>query len=383
MNVSIIDTVEGLERIRDGWDRLAIAVARPYCSPGWLLPWWRHVAPPGALLRTVAVEEGDRLTAVAPYFVEPRSGGFSEYRPLGRGSAQRLTVLAEPGREAEAADAIAGALAQAQPRPRSVRLEAIDADSPWPDLMRGSWPARPRPWAHRDGRLAAPSVRLEGTYESWLASKSRNFRRTLKRSQQRLEEQGGRLRMCEEVTQGERDLESFFRLHLSRWEGRGGSSAVVPGIERMLVDATRALMPAGRLWLSVVDLAGQTIGAQVWIAAGGEAVCWNTGFDERFPELQPGVLMMVAAIEEAYARGGQRLDLGGGAQPYKLRFADGDAPIQWVTLFPRDRRYPLTRAQVAPRHLRESARTVAQGLSPETRRRIKRVVSSVTRPGHD
>jgi CelD/BcsL family acetyltransferase involved in cellulose biosynthesis len=383
VNVSIIDSAEELERIRDGWDRLAVAVARPYCSPGWLLPWWRHVSPSGALLRTVAVEDRGRLVAVAPYFMERGPGGLAEYRPLGRGAAQRLTMLADPGSEAEAAEAITGALAEAEPQPRSVRLEAIDADSPWPDLLRAAWPARPRPWAHRDGRLAAPTLRLEGTYENWLASKPGKFRGEVGRGRRKLEAEGGRLRMSRDFAEAERDLKAFFRLHVGRFEGRGGSSAVGPGMERMLLDAARAMVPEGRLRLWMVDLGDETIGASILLAAGGEVVGWSTGFDERYSRLQPGILMTMATIEDAFTRGDRRLDLGGGAHPYKLRFASGDAPIEWVTLFPRDRRYPLTRAQVAPRHLREKARAAAQRLSPETRRRIKRRLSSLRRTGSD
>src|SRR3712207_9034472 len=44
----------------------------PYCAPGWLLPWWKHVAPEGAVLRIVSVRDGDRLVGIAPFYAVRR-----------------------------------------------------------------------------------------------------------------------------------------------------------------------------------------------------------------------------------------------------------------------------------------------------------------------
>lgn len=366
----------GLER---EWDGLVEQVARPFCAPAWLLAWWRTAAPPDAQLRVVAVRDGTKLIGVAPFVVHRRGAGFAEYRSLGAGVAHRLTVVATPGREHEVAGTLVQALAQTRPTPTSLRIEAVDADSPWPTLLRDLWPGRIRPWLRDDGMLSAPVVCLEGrTWEEWLASKSKNFRVQVRRRRRNLDKRGAIVRMARTVEEADRDLRELVRLHYGRWDERGGSSALDHGIEAMLAEAARALVGPERLRLWTIELEGKAIACLLCLSAGGETVAWNGGFDSSASELRPGFVAMSAAIEDSFARGERRFDLGGGAQPYKLRFGDADAPIAWRTLFPRTARYPLTRVQVLPRHARERARAAAQRLDPETRRKIKRLLPGST-----
>jgi hypothetical protein len=79
-------------------------------------------------------------------------------------------------------------------------------------------------------------------------------------------------------------------------------------------------------------------------------------------------------VRDAFARGERRVDLGGGDQPYKWRFAERDEPVAWISLFPRNRRYPLTRLQLLPKESREGARALARRLPPQWQSRLKRVL---------
>ena len=69
----------GLSGIEREWGELAVECARPGSLPDLLLPWWRHLAPPGALARVVAVREGGRLVGLAPFLIHEG--------PLGRPAA--------------------------------------------------------------------------------------------------------------------------------------------------------------------------------------------------------------------------------------------------------------------------------------------------------
>lgn len=373
MEAAVLETLEDLRDVEAGWDRLAERVARPFSAPAWLLAWWRNAAGAGDLLRVIAVRDGGELVGLAPFVVRPGRAGLAEYHMLGAGVAHRLAILADPGREHEVAEVVAGALAGTRPRPTSVRIEAVDADSQWGALLRAAWPGRLRPWLREDGRLSAPVVTLADlSWEEWLKGKSKNFRDQLKRGRRNLEKRGATVRMARTADEAERDLAELVRLHLGRWDERGGSSAVGHGVQAMLADAARALVPSGRMRIWSIELDGRAIASQLCLAAGGEVVYWNGGFDPAASDLKPGFLSLAAAVEDAFARGERRFDLGGGAQAYKLRLADSDHPIAWRTLFPRTARYPLTRLQVAPRHARERARDAARRLDPETRLRIKR-----------
>jgi CelD/BcsL family acetyltransferase involved in cellulose biosynthesis len=374
MRARVIDDVEELAALSGPWDELACASNRPYAAPGWLLAWWRCVAPDRAQLRAVAVWEGSSLVALAPYFVVPQRGGFAEYRMMGTGVSHRLALPCRPGNEEAVAHAIVEALRGMQPRMSSIRFEAMDADSAWPELIQGSWHRRPRPYARRDAVLDAPVMSLtHESFEAWMHTRKKKFRDNLKRARRMAAERKATLRMSSTETL-EDDLRAFGRLHYQRWDKRGGSNALDPAVEALMLDAAQALVSEGRFRLWILEVQGRAACAQLLVVAGGEAAFWGGGFDPDFGKLSPGIVTLAGAVEDCFHRGEQRLDLGGGAQPYKLRFADGAAPVAWTTLFARDARYPATLARVLPRHIRWRAQAAARRLEPETRRRIMRLI---------
>ena len=377
LETDLVDREDELEPYRAAWDALAVASARPYCAPGWMLPWWRHVAEPrGARLRTVVVLDGAELVGIAPFCVERAWGGFSEYRLLGALTSHRIGPLARPGREREVARAVAMVLAEASPRPRALRFEGVDASSPWPGLLAESWPGHPGPECCLAASDPAPTVTLRGlTYDEWFSSKSNSFRREMRRMRRKLEAHGAVFRMTSSTDELERDLRSFVRLHLSRWAGKGGSGAVdVLGRDDFLLEVGLELLPQGRFRVWSIDVEGQPISSHLFLAAGGELSYFLGGFDEAWAAFKPSMLAILAALEDCFRRGELRFDLGAGGQPYKFRFADEDDPLAWSSLFPRDVRYPLTRSQELAARLKFLAEVQARRLPPGVQSGLRRAL---------
>ena len=338
-----------LEQVSEEWDRLAVAAARPYCAPAWMLAWWRHVAPPDAELCTVVARAEGELVAIAPFFGDRRRG-LSRWRLLGSGTSSRREPLSRPGLEAEVATAFGRAIAEAKSPPDLIVLEDTPADSPWPRLLAGAWPGQPA-WSRVDWTTPAPTLGLRGrTYDAWFGSKSSSFRKQMRRVGRQLEERGGSCRLS---TAGDlaADLRAFATLHHARWQSRGGSLALDPRVEAMLLDVASSLPPSRfRLWST--EVAGETISSHLFLAAGGEVSYWLGGFDEAWAAQQPAMQTILAAIADALERGEARLDLGPGRAAYKDRFADGEDLLQTVTLVPRRARYRRVRATLVPDHLR-------------------------------
>src|SRR6266516_5632848 len=118
LDARCIVELDGLEHLYAEWEALAASSALPLMAPGWLLAWWRHLAPQRALLRVVEVREDTALVGLAPFFVvPPRHGHRVAYRLLGGGWGAPLAPLAPPGRERHVARAIGEALLQVDPRP--------------------------------------------------------------------------------------------------------------------------------------------------------------------------------------------------------------------------------------------------------------------------
>jgi CelD/BcsL family acetyltransferase involved in cellulose biosynthesis len=355
VRVELFETVEALAPHVDGWDALAVAAARPFSTPGWMLAWWSNLRPPGAQLRVMLVRDDERVVGVAPFWAEAATPGLARWRLLGSGVSERLEPLAERGLEPPVAAAFAAALSEARPRPSVVRFDGVPADSPWPGLLTLHWPGRARPWVFYDRTEPAPSVRLDGgDLESWLSGRSANFRKQMRQSRRRLDALGARF-VLSEPEEIDRDVAAFARLHHERWTDRGGSGVMDPGVERMVADTGHALAAGDRFRLWKLNVEGRTISAHVFLAAGGELAWWLGGFDSEWAYHRPSLMTALAALEDAMRRGERRLDMGSGGQSYKYRFADGEDLLLWVHLVPPGIRYPVRRAQLALRRARRAA----------------------------
>ncbi len=362
-----------LEQLAPEWDALAVANRRPLVSPAWMLAAWRHLTPPEAVLRVIAVRERGELVAVAPLFADCSRRGRVDYRVVG---APLLPAgpIAVPGREWEAGQAVAAALDGATPQGDVLVLESGPLVSQWPVALRQQWPGRIRPLLRQYFLQGSPTVSLTaGSLDAWLEGKSANFRGEMRRLRRRIAALGGTVRASSQETLRE-DILTFLRLHVSRWEGRGGSAIVAQPREwaALFEDIGRAELDDGRFRLLLLELDGEAISAQVFAAAQGEVLHVNGGWNERFAHLKPSLMCIVAGIEDAFARGEERVNLGPGDQHYKLRLADGNDPVAWTMLVVPRARMPLTLARVTSTVVRITARESAKrALSDSQQDRVR------------
>lgn len=373
VRAGVVEDAGALERWRPSWDRLAVASRRPFCTPGWMLAWWRNVAPRGASLRTVVVTEGQELVGIAPWFVERAYGGVLRARMLASSSSFRTEPLAVPGREAEVGAQVMAALARCDPPPMVVLLEAVPAGSPWLEAFAQAWRGRAHPWRFHDKSVGAPRLSLEGrTYQDWLDSKSPHFRQHMRRARRQLEDRGATVRLVGEPEELPAAIAELGRLHRKRWERRAGPNQFDERMERMLLDVGRDLLSEGRFRLVRIDVAGRSVSSHLFLAAGGEVSYWLGGFDEAWAAHSPSLVAILAAIEHAWAQGDSGFDLGVGEQPYKYRFADEEESLRWWTLVPRVPGYVGTRLRLVPKQAyRELARRLPQDVKERLRKELR------------
>jgi CelD/BcsL family acetyltransferase involved in cellulose biosynthesis len=365
----VIENLEQLQPHLEGWDSLAAAAARPFCAPAWMLSWWREGRTGDARLRIVVVLDADgSLAGVGPFFAQVGAFGLAEYRLLAAGFSHRIGPLARPGLERLVAAAIAGALAGADPPPASVVFEGIDQADGWAELVAGAWPGPRR--LRSDVAMDAPEIELDGDYEAWMTRRGRKFRKEARRTARRLEEQGVQGKLALDANA----IDALVRLHDARWKERGGSN-IGEEARRVVAGAAEALGgDMSRIAISLLESPDGPIAAELIISAGDGMAFWAGGFDPAWAQHAPGTQAMLTALAAGAQRGVKLADLGGGAHEYKRRMADANAPVAWRTVFPLGPRYPLIRLVLAPKHLRYGLLRVFRRLSPETQRRIRRVL---------
>lgn len=366
----IVEQPDDLDPYVDTWDALAAEAGRPFCTPAWMLSWWRDGREGDARLRVVlALDPDGELIGVGPFFAQVGPLKLAEYRLLGAGFSHRVGPLARTGRERDVAAAIAAGIAAASPTPASVVFEGIDAGDPWPELVADAWPSRRRPRVRTDVTMDSPAITLDGDYEAWMARRERKFRKEARRVARRLEEEGVSRRLATDNAA----VDALLRLHYARWEGRGGSN--VGGEARAVIaGAARALNDDARLAVALLEGPDGPIAADLVLRAGDALGFWGGGFDPAWAKHAPGTQTMLLALEAGAASGARTADLGGGAHEYKWRLSDENRPLAWRTLFPPGRRYPLIRLRLAPKHLRFAARRLARRLPDRRQAQLRRLL---------
>lgn len=315
-----------------------------------MMAWWGHVAPPRALLRTIAVFDGADLVGLAPLFSDRGLGGLNRYRLLGAGTSAPLDILARPGMERAVGSVIVQSLTEVDPRPDVIMFEGLRGDSPWPSLLCDLWPNPGKLSLRRQFSQPAPFLELSAiTYAEWFASRSAKFRSNMRRGLREVQKHGAIVRLSRNRQELTDDLEAFARLHRLRWRTRGGSGALNPGVERMLAEVGACLIEEGRFRLWSMHLDGRPISSHLFLTAGEETAYWLGGFDDTETRIQqPAILTILSALEHAFAVGDTRFDLGSGGQWYKYNFSQTAGSVDWVLLIPRGWRSFLARIQLAP-----------------------------------
>lgn len=348
----VLTQLSELEPLEAQWDRLALTNQLPLMSPACVMAWWRHLAPPAAEPRVVAVWDNGALVGLAPFYVDLAAGGGRlGLRLPGIELAGRLAPLAARGYGPAVAVALARALSDSKPSSNLLTFEGVPLAADWASTLRATWPGRLRPASRRYRVSACPTVSLRATsFDAWLGSKSSNFRQQMRRMRRRFTAAGGTTRVSTLDTL-RTDIDVFVRLHSSRWEARGGSSFAGLGADlpAVLNDIGQTLLNQdGRFRMRLLEVGGQPISAQLFLAAGGRVLYVNAGWDERFAKFKPSMLGVLAVIEDAFERGETQVDLGLGEQHYKLRFADGSDPVAWTILIPAGMPLPLTLLRTVP-----------------------------------
>jgi CelD/BcsL family acetyltransferase involved in cellulose biosynthesis len=314
---------EALERLAPEWSELLREApdASPFQSPEWLLAWRRRFLAEG--LRAIALRRGQRLAALAPFFVYRDAAGRRQLTLLGNGLSDRLDVVCAPQDRPAVAAALGAALRASaawdvcdfRDLPEGSPLLAVDLGSVRRESLEPEEPC--------------PELALPADPDAVGADLPRSRRTDLRRCARRLAETGEVSVTRAGAADLDEHLEALRRLHGARWRARG-EAGVLAEDEVMAFhrQAAAALLARGWLRLQALRLDGRIIAAHYAMHRGARACSYLHAFDPAFAALGPGWLLMAESLRGAVREGVRVFDFLRGREPYKYAWGAKDRPQQ-------------------------------------------------------
>jgi CelD/BcsL family acetyltransferase involved in cellulose biosynthesis len=328
-----IDTKDEWARLRERWDDVVLAGARPSVFLTWdfLECAWLHFAgPQGSSLAVIGLYEGDRLVGLSPFRLSVRRRFGLPVRHLGilaGWESDRVPPLAAPsGREAACAAAALGCLEAQARRWDHLELREVSVSEPFCAALRD--------WGTQAGRRLTEQVTSPSPYvllepgQDVLLGLGSATRQGLRRHRRKLEAEGGPCELeafdtPERIAHG---LELYLELEKRSWKG-----AAQQGIgknernRRFYRDLLPRLAAHGRAVVSLLLQKGHALAGGVDLRLGDTAYGSHWTFDQAFAQFSPGNLHKSLSLEWHAAHGARRYEMYAQFLGNKMRWATG----QW------------------------------------------------------
>lgn len=336
--VRAIQTVAELQSLAKSWEDLAEGV--PFREPTWLLTWWKHFGDgewgrPARRLFSAVVEDGKRLVAVAPWYIEWTTWGGSVVRPLGTGAvcSDHLTVVCRRGEEPEAAALLADHLC----RTAHDEWDRFDFDgaSFGDRALAYFFQAFEACGAHVERRPGVNCWRigLPDTWEGYLAMLSKSHRKQLRRiAAHAVETPRFVWRTTTRAEELERDWATFVELHQRRRTSLGELGCFAdPNFTGFHDEVARRFLERGRLQLNCLEFDGRPIAAEYNLVGRNVLYAYQSGLEPDALEHEPGRMAAVCVIRNAIAAGFKHYDLLRGDEAYKAHWRAKPFPTQNIS----------------------------------------------------
>jgi CelD/BcsL family acetyltransferase involved in cellulose biosynthesis len=330
--------VPRLDRYAGAWDELVTAIPLP--SP-FLRSWWLDAVSAGDAAY-VLVLDGERLLGGLP-LTKRALPGLTIYRFVGHGALcpDHLDVVVAPEQVAVVTDALSGWARRSGNR--LFDLAGIAEQSRIPAWLPGA----------RSHELdGAPCETLPASAEAYLADRPRSFRKTVRRTRNRLDELGATIRHVPEPELAAA-LDAFERLHRERGD-RTDLLAELPRLRAALA----AGVPTGEAWVDVLETSERTIAVSIAFATCGRVSLYQTARAQDGAADNASTILNLAAIDRAIDQGCTEVDLLRGQEPYKRHYADGLRRLSRV----RGAHGPLARTVLAAIAVAKRIRTLSRAL---------------------
>jgi CelD/BcsL family acetyltransferase involved in cellulose biosynthesis len=310
-----IEPLDSLDAARPTWEALSVAGANPFATWAWADAWWRQWGRSRGLALYGVHRTDGSLAAIVPLCRAGR-GPLRALRWLGHGPGDQLGPVCAPADRSLAARALPAALQ----RERGVLLaERLPVEDGWPQLLNGVLLRRE----------PNPVLPLTGDWDAYLASRSANFRQTVRRRERRLARAHTlRYRLADDPARLDADLDVLFDLHRRRFGAR--SSILGARTQAFHRDLAARALAGGWLRLWLLELDGRPAAAWYGFRFGGREWYYQAGWDPARARDAVGFVLLAHSVRAAMADGMSEYRFLRGGEAFKDRFGPRDEGLVTV-----------------------------------------------------
>jgi CelD/BcsL family acetyltransferase involved in cellulose biosynthesis len=292
-----------------------------FLSWDWVRAWWSVYGSADELYVVEVRTADDTLVALAPLKIAKRLFGRRVVEFLGQGAGVTPEYLDFIVREGWRSVALPALLRRvlADSAVSGFDLRTIPSDSPNLQILRHMLPEFGPVTATEESRC--PRINLPQTWEEFLASKSKNYRKKIKEYVRRCERdlQLG-FRYTRTSLELAADLHALRRLHKARWGAKSRAFADADYV-KFHDDFAQRLLEKDRLRLYLIEDGDRAIAALYCFQHGNTVYYYQSGRDPAYARYRLGLVVIHWAIRESIAEGFERFDLLTGIEEYKQRWA--------------------------------------------------------------
>lgn len=327
--LQVVDDLEGLERLTEGWECLESGVT----SPMQHFIWARAYAGafPDARLRLLVVGPTERPRAIAP-LVE-RAAPFHVLEMLG------VRQLHEPMDFIYADRRAFGSLARAMLELGApLHLSRVPADSPASATLRRA--CKGHGWLRAVPDEGCPSLALGPGWKEPESQFNARRRSDFRRAQRHADKIGKVSYQIIAPRPGELEplLDEAYAVEAEGWKGAAGSALTVDR-ERGAFFRTyaRAASRKGILRLARMRIGEETAAVQLAVEWGRRFWLMKIGYREKFSHCSPGNLLMLETVRHAARRGLSSCEFLGRVENWTRLWTQSARPCQSLKVYPYNR----------------------------------------------
>ena len=337
METTVIENSADWQRVRFAWNDLvrdSYDDFNPFVSFEWLFAWWA-VFGKGKLLRIILVREDNLLVAIAPLMIS-RQMGFRVCEFLGTGRSDYPGFIVVKNSQDQVLEHILATVKQRLAWDL-VNLRDYNQD-----------PCRIQRLCRRHGLRGtavvgdiSPYIALEGTWDDYLAGKSRKHRGNIRRLIKDVEKDG---RICLECLTDYRPklVDELAALEKQSWKAQTGELRMSGPGKAFYQKFLSAFARKG--WLEVWTLRynHRLLAYNINFVAGKSYYVYNVCFDrnsKKYTKHSVGSAITAFAVRSAFERGHCVYDFLRGDEPYKRLWSNRENQLHYLALY---KRQPLS-----------------------------------------